>query len=105
MNLTSFISNLNKAWFLAPLLLHRTLLVEIKPLQESSHYIELSACGAKKLHTPPTVVDFVLEGEQHDLEEILLNRVNLKQLISLGSIKVKGSYRDYLKFEAILKLS
>lgn len=105
MHLTTFISNLNKARFLYPILLNQTLLVEIRPYQETSHFIELTSRGAKTLQSPPTTIDFIIEGEGQDLEEVLLNDVSLKQLIAFGKITIKGSYRDFLKLEAIIKLS
>jgi hypothetical protein len=105
MYMTTFISNFNKARFLTPILLNQTLIVEIKPRQETSHFIELSSKGAKTLHTHPVKIDFVMEGEGHDLEQVLLNTVSLKQLISFEKITIKGSYRNFLKFEAIIKLS
>jgi hypothetical protein len=103
--MTTFISNLNKACFLAPLLLNQTLLIEIRPYQEPSHFIELSSRGAKTLQFTPANIDFIMEGAEEDLEEVLLNDVSLKQLIAFGKITIKGSYRDFLKVEAIIKLS
>jgi hypothetical protein len=105
MYMTTFIANFNKARFLTPILLNQTLIVEIKPQQETSHFIKLSSKGAKTLHTHPSKIDFVMEGEAQDLEQVLLNTVSLKQLIAFGKITIKGSYRDFLKFEAIIKLS
>jgi hypothetical protein len=103
--MTTFISNLNKARFLTPILLNQTLLVEIRPHKESSHFIELTSRGAKTLCSPPSRIDFILEGAGQDIEEVLINDVSLKQLIAFGKITIKGSYRDYLKLEAIIKLS
>ncbi|KKI93378.1 hypothetical protein WQ54_03830 [Bacillus sp. SA1-12] len=105
MFMTTFIANFNKAQFLAPLLLNQTLLLEIKPHHENSIYIELSSNGAKTLFYPPNHIDFLIEGESQDLEEVLLNHVSLKQLIAFGKVTIKGSYRDFLKFDAIIKLS
>jgi alkyl sulfatase BDS1-like metallo-beta-lactamase superfamily hydrolase len=103
--MTTFISNLNKASFLTPILLNQTLLVEIRPHKETSHFIELSSSGAKNLTSPPAKIDITLEGDEQDIEEVLLNNVSLKQLIAFGKISIKGSYRNFLKIEAIIKLS
>jgi SCP-2 sterol transfer family len=104
MYLSTFISKLNKARFLTPLL-NRTLIVEICPTQESSHYIEITSQGAKSIQSPLEKVDFILGGTADDLKEVLLNDSNLKQLIAFGKITFKGSYRDFLKLEALIKLS
>lgn len=105
MFIKTFIVNLNKAKFLTPILINRTLLLEVKPSQGNSYFVKLTSNGAEMIEAPLSKVDFVLEGEVIDLEEVLLEKVSLKQLISFGKIKVKGSYRDFLKLEAIIKLS
>ncbi|MDQ0225477.1 SCP2 sterol-binding domain-containing protein [Metabacillus niabensis] len=101
----TFIANVNKAKSLIAILLKKTLLIEIKPVQQTSFYIELSSNGARKVYEPIGNVHFVLEGRINDIEEVLLNAVSLKQSISFGKIQMKGSYRDYLRLEAIIKLS
>lgn len=103
--MTTFISNINKAFFLPPILLNQTLIVEIKPNREKSFFIEISSQGARLIQTPPTTIDFLMEGEGNDLEEVLLNPGRLKKLIALEKVKIKGSYRNFLKLEAIITLS
>lgn len=105
MYMKTFIVNLNKAKFLTPILINRTLLLEVKPIQRNSYYVKMTSNGAEMIEEPLLKVDFILEGEAIDLEEVLLGKGNLKQLISFGKIKVTGSYRDFLKLEAIIKLS
>ncbi|WP_299087501.1 SCP2 sterol-binding domain-containing protein [uncultured Metabacillus sp.] len=105
MFMKTFIANFNKAQFLAPLFMKHSLFIEIKPHHENSYYIELSSEGAKTLTYPPNHIDFLIEGELEDLEEVLLNHASLKQLIASGKVKIKGSYRHFLKFDAIIKLS
>jgi hypothetical protein len=104
MYLTTFISNFNKARFLTPLLLNQTLVVEIRPYQKSSHFIEFTSNGAKKLVSPPKKIDFTLEGDEQDISEVLLHDVSLKQLIAFRKISIKGTYRTFLRVEAIIKL-
>jgi SCP-2 sterol transfer family len=103
--MTTFISNINQAFFLPPILLDQTLVVEIKPNREKSFFIEISSQGAKLIQTPPITIDFMMEGEGSDLKEVLLNAGRLKQLIALKKVKIKGSYRNFLKLEAIITLS
>ncbi len=104
MFITDFISSLNKAEFIKPILMNRMLLVEIRPINKSSYFLELSAEKSRELSSPPPKIDFLIEGEEPDLEEMVGNRISLKQLVSLGNIEIKGSYRDFLKFEALIKL-
>ena len=103
--MTTFISNINNAFFLPPILLNQTLVVEIKPNREKSFFIEISSQGARLIESPPQMIDFTIEGERDDLEEVLLNAGKLKQLIASEKIKIQGSYRNFLKLEAIITLS
>lgn len=105
MYMTTFISNINKASFLTPMLLNQKLFVEIRPNKETSHFLELSSSGAKELKSPPAKIDFMLEGDEQSIKEVLLNGVSLKQLMAFGKISIKGSYRNFLKIDAIIKLS
>lgn len=104
MLMSDFITGINKAEFIKPILINRVLVVEIRAKHKSSYYLELSSNGSSLLAVPPTKVDFLIEGEEQDLEDMVQNKISLKQLISLGSISIKGSYRDFLKLEALFKL-
>ena len=104
MFITNFISSINKADFIKPILTNRNLIVEIRAKNKTSYFLELSSKDSNVLASRPSNVDFCIEGEEEDIEEMLENKISLKQLISLGSIKIKGSYRDFLKLDAIIKL-
>jgi hypothetical protein len=103
--MTTFISNINNAFFLPPILLNQTLIVEIKPDNETSFFIEISSQGASLSEKLPQMIDFKIEGKSNDLEEVLLNAGKLKQFIAAEKIKIQGSYRNFLKLEAIITLS
>lgn len=104
MYISDFITGLNKAEFIKPILTNRILVVQIRDKHKSSYYLELSSNGSRMLAAPPMKVDFLIEGEEQDLEDMVANKISVKQLISLGSISIKGSYRDFLKLEALIKL-
>ena len=103
--MTTFLSNINNAFFLPPILVNQTLIVEIKPNHEKSLLIEISSQGARLIESPPEMIDFTIAGERKDLEEVLVNADKLKQLIASDKIKIQGSYRNFLKLEAIIALS
>jgi alkyl sulfatase BDS1-like metallo-beta-lactamase superfamily hydrolase len=105
MYIKTFITNLNKATFLAPILMNRSIIVEFRSTDKDRYFLELSSTGAKQLASPPKRIDFVMQGGDKDLEEVLLNKVSLKQLISFGKLTITGSYRDFLKLEALIKLA
>ncbi|WP_175640556.1 SCP2 sterol-binding domain-containing protein [Metabacillus schmidteae] len=104
MFITDFIISINKADFIKPILTNRNLIVEIKATNKSSYFLELSSKNSNVLASRPSNVDFYIEGEEQDIKEMLENKISLKQLISLGCIKIKGSYRDFLKLDALIKL-
>ncbi|MCM3161209.1 MULTISPECIES: SCP2 sterol-binding domain-containing protein [Bacillaceae] len=104
MFLTTFVSSLNKGNLITPILLKRKLIVEFRSTDKGSHFLELSSSESKLLSIQPVHVDFVIEGEESDLEEVFLHPISLKQLISFGKLSIKGSYRDFLRLEALIKL-
>ncbi|MCM3440010.1 MULTISPECIES: SCP2 sterol-binding domain-containing protein [Bacillaceae] len=104
MFLTDFISSLNKADFIKPILMNRKLIVEVRPKSSESYYLELSSKGSSILAYCPQKVDFFIEGGKKDLEDMIKNNISMKQLLSFGSISIKGSYRDFLKLDALIKL-
>lgn len=101
----TFLSNMNNAFFLPPILANQTLIVKIKPNHEKGLLIEISSQGARLIESPPQMIDFTLEGKREDLEEVLVSGGKLKQHIASEKIKIQGSYRNFLKLEAILALS
>jgi len=105
MFLTDFISSLNKADFIKPILTNRNLIVEVKLKSTEGYFLEFSSKGSSVLASCPQKVDFVIEGGKQDLEEMIKNNISMKQLISFGSISIKGSYRDFLKLDALIKLA
>lgn len=104
MFMTDFICSLNKAEFIKPILTNRKLIVEVRSLHSESYYLELSSKGSSILEACPEKVDFFIEGEKQDLEDMIKNKMSMKQLITFGSISIKGSYRDFLKLDALIKL-
>lgn len=84
--------------------MNRKLIVEVRPKSSESYYLELSSKGSSILAYCPQKVDFFIEGGKKDLEDMIKNNISMKQLLSFGSISIKGSYRDFLKLDALIKL-
>ncbi|MDQ0229684.1 SCP2 sterol-binding domain-containing protein [Metabacillus malikii] len=105
MYINTFIENVNNAKTLLATLLKKTLLVEIKPSHSASQLIELSTNGAKVISSSQSNRHFIMEGKTETIEAVLSNQISLKQSISFGEVTIKGSYRDFLKIDAIIKLS
>lgn len=105
MFITDFISSINRAEFIKPILTNRKLVVEIAAKNSGNYYLELCSERSNILTSCPQIVDIVIEGKKEDIEDLLDNKISLKQLISLGDISIKGSYRDYLKLDALIKLT
>ncbi|WP_226669397.1 SCP2 sterol-binding domain-containing protein [Metabacillus litoralis] len=106
MNINTFIENINRKKYVLSTLLKQAFTMEIKSTQNNlTHYIEFTSNGAKVVKTIPINVDFYIEGSESYIDDVLMNKTSLKQMISFGEIKIKGSYRSFLKVDAMLKLS
>lgn len=87
-------------------LLKQSLIIELKSTQSSTcYYIEFTSNAANLLKSYPENIDFYIEGSDTYVDDVLMNKYSLKQMISFGEIQIKGSYRNFLKVDAMLKLS
>ncbi|TXC91173.1 hypothetical protein FS935_09745 [Metabacillus litoralis] len=106
MSIYTFIEKINSKKYVLSTLLKQSLIIELKSTQSSTcYYIEFTSNAANLLKNYPENIDFYIEGSDTYVDDVLMNKYSLKQMISFGEIQIKGSYRNFLKVDAMLKLS
>lgn len=98
-----FLDRLGQMNILTPLYPLHLLTLEIRPTRSKSVLIEITPEGMKQIKRNNEKPSFVIEGEDEELNDLFTGKVKLQQMIKIGSVRVEGSFRDFLRVDAILQ--
>ncbi|MFC0270894.1 SCP2 sterol-binding domain-containing protein [Metabacillus herbersteinensis] len=98
-----FLERINELNILTPIYPHHPLTLEIRPTNLKSIYIKITTEGIKQIKRNGGKTSFVIEGAEEEINDLLTGEVKLQQMIKIGAVRVKGSFRDYLRVDAFLQ--